>query len=68
MIMTVCDIITMFVEENKQYFELWDNKNEKIIFKGYLSDLSDDLLEATVTSIDNVTNGTNGITLNVETP
>ena len=68
MIMTVYDVITMFIEEDKQYFELWDNKNEKIIFKGYLSDLSDDLLEATVTSIDNVTNGTNGITLNVETP
>ena len=68
MIMSVYDIITMFVEENKQYFELWDNKNEKIIFKGYLSDLSDDLLDATVTSIDNVTNGTNGITLNFETP
>lgn len=64
--MTVLEFIRMFVEEYKQYFELWDNKAEKIVFKGYVLDLTEELENATVTSIDNVANGTNGITLNID--
>ena len=52
--MTVYELITMFIEENDQYFELWSNEKEEIIFKGYLSDLPEELYCAEVTSIDNI--------------
>ena len=64
--MTVLEFIEMFVDESEQYFELWDNVTEKIIFQGFLADLTEELENSTVTSIDNITNGTNGITLNVD--
>lgn len=63
--MLVIEFIEMFVDENDQYFELWDNDKEEIIFKGYKEDLPEELEEATITSIDNIYQGVNGITLNV---
>ena len=56
----------MFVEMDEQYFELWDNATEKIVYKGYFHELPEALAFAEVTSIDNITNGTNGITLNID--
>ena len=64
--LTVIEFIEMFVDEHDQYFELWDNEKEEIIFKGYKADLTEELEEAIITSIDNVSNGTNGITLNID--
>ena len=64
--MTVLEFMKLFVEEYEQYFEIWDNQAEKIVFKGYVLDLKANLENATVTSIDNITADTNGITLNVD--
>lgn len=64
--MFVIEIIRMFVDEDRQYFELWDNEKEEVIFKGYLSDLPEELEYAEVTSIDNVNGDVNGITLNID--
>lgn len=66
--MLVFELIGMFTEEQQQYFELWDNATEKIIYKGYLNGLTENLSFAEVTSIDNITNGTKGITLNIDIP
>ena len=63
---TVYQIITMFVDEDEQYFKLWDNEKEKYIFKGYLSDLPEEFYYAEVTSIDNVMKNSKGIVLNVD--
>ena len=64
--MKVYEFIGMFVEENEQYIELWDNATEKIVFKGYYPDMPSQFAFSIVTSIDNITNGTNGITLNID--
>lgn len=65
--MTVRDFIEMFIEAQDQYFELWDNNKEEVVFKGYLFDLLGEEYEyATVTSIDNIEKGAKGITLNID--
>lgn len=66
--MTVLEFIEMFVDAGNQYIKLYDNEAETIIFEGYLWEIknSEVLANATVTSIDNITNGTNGITLNID--
>lgn len=66
--MTVREFIELFTDEESQYFELWDISSEETIFKGYLEDLSEDLENATVSSIDNIyeCENTKGIMLNVE--
>ena len=64
--MTVLEFIRMFVDESNQYFELWDNELQEIIFQGCIWELTEDLENATVTSIDNITNTSNGITLNID--
>ena len=64
---TVEEFMGMFIDEDSQYFQLWDNEKEDIIFRGYLSELPDELKEAEVTSIDNIFKGKsfNGIVLNI---
>lgn len=64
---TVEEFMEMFIDEDSQYFQLWDNEKEDIIFRGYLSELPDELKEAEVTSIDNIFKGKsfNGIVLNI---
>ena len=65
---TVGEFMEMFIDGDSQYFQLWDNTTEDIIFRGYLSELSDELREAEVTSIDNIYTGKsfNGIVLNID--
>lgn len=65
--MFVYEFITMFVDEDGQYFELWSNEKEKVIFGGYLSDLPEELYYAEVTSIDNILeNVATVLTLNID--
>lgn len=54
---TVGEIIEMFTDEDSQYFQLWDNETGDVIFRGYLSELPDELLWADVASIDNIFKG-----------
>lgn len=64
---TVFDFMDMFIDKDDQYFELWDNGKEEIVFKGYWSDLMDEELEnAFVSSIDNINVDTKGIILNID--
>ena len=64
--MIVFEFINMFIDENMQLFELWDNDKEEIIFKGYLEDLPEKLGDARVTSIDNIVQKSKAITLNID--
>lgn len=63
--MTVQNFMEYFIDPDAQKFEVWDNNEEKIIFSGYLSETPDALLDAEITSIDNLS-GSEIITLNVD--
>lgn len=66
--LTVREFMESFVDGDSQYFQLWDNTTEDVIFGGYLSECPDELKDAKVTSIDNVFNGKsfNGLVLNID--
>ena len=65
--MTVIELITMFMDEDTQEFELYDINEKKIVYKGFLSDLPNEFVDKTILSIDNLgTNGTEDIlTVNI---
>lgn len=65
--MTVIELITMFMDEDTQEFELYDINEKKIVYKGFLSDLPNEFADKTILSIDNLgTNGTEDIlTVNI---
>ena len=65
---TVEEFMEMFIDGDSQYFQLWDNEKEDIVFRGYLPELPDELSLAEVTSIDNIHKGKNfdGIVLNID--
>lgn len=58
---TVEEIIEMFVDPETQVFSIWSNEKEKVIYTGFISDVPDELLQADVTSIDNVFEDCKGI-------
>lgn len=58
---TVEEIIEMFVDPEIQVFSIWSNEKEKVIYTGFISDVPDELLQADVTSIDNVFEDCKGI-------
>lgn len=58
---TVEEIIEMFVDPEMQVFSIWSNEKEKVIYTGFISDVPDELLQADVTSIDNVFEDCKGI-------
>ena len=60
-IFTVEEIIEMFVDPEMQVFSIWSNEKEKVIYTGFISDVPDELLQADVTSIDNVFEDCKGI-------
>ncbi len=64
---TVEEIIEMFVDPEMQVFSIWSNEKEKVIYTGFISDVPDELLQADVTSIDNVFEDCKGIiTFNID--
>lgn len=65
--MTVRDLIEMFIDDNCQEFSIYDNSAEEVTFTGYLEDLPEEYEYAEVTSIDNLSKGTDVLTVNVDT-
>lgn len=64
---TVEEIIEMFVDPEMQVFSIWSNEKEKVIYTGFISDVPDELLQADVTSIDNMFEDCKGIiTFNID--
>lgn len=67
---TVREFLDLFISPEEQQFELWSNEKEKPVFIGYLSDIpeeeEDELLEAEVTSVDNLQYESDCITLNID--
>ena len=64
--MTVRDLIEMFIDDNCQEFSIYDNSAEEVTFTGYLEDLPEEYEYAEVTSIDNLSKGTDVLTVNVD--
>lgn len=69
--MLVREFLDMFVTPNTQFFRLYDNYTEQIIFEGYLTDIPENkkYLEcAEVTSVDNIQNSpySEPLTLNID--
>lgn len=69
--MQVRDFLDMFVSPNTQFFRLYDNYTEQIVFEGYLTDIPEDkeyFEYAEITSIDNIQNSpySESLTLNVD--
>ena len=66
--MTIREFLELFIDEESQYFELYDNTSDEVIFKGYMEELSEDLEYVTVSSIDNIydNENTKGITINID--
>lgn len=64
--MTVRDLIEMFIDDNCQEFSIYDNSAEEVTFTGYLEDLPEKYEYAEVTSIDNLSKGTDVLTVNVD--
>ena len=66
--MVVREFLELFIDEDSQYFELYDNTSSEVVFKGYLEDLSEDLECEVVSSIDNIygCEKTKGITINID--
>lgn len=69
--MQVREFLDMFVSPNTQFFRLYDNYTEQIVFEGYLTDIPEDkeyFEYAEITSIDNIQNSpySEPLTLNVD--
>lgn len=60
--MTVYEFINLFVEEDKQMFNVYDTEKGKNVFEGFLADLPPEIADKEISSIDNIVNG---LTLNV---
>lgn len=65
--LTVFELITMFIEEDTQEFEIYDIDKGRTVWNGFLSDLPNKFADKTVVSIDNLgTNGTDDVlTVNI---
>ena len=66
---TVMEFLELFVDTDSQQFEIWSNEREDVLFIGYLTDIPDDmndeLLQAEVSSVDNIQYEGDCITINI---
>lgn len=61
---TVEDLLNMFIEANFQHVILYGYESEENIFDGYLSDMPSEYRELEIETIDNLTN--NILIINVD--
>lgn len=64
--MTIRDLIEMFIDDRFQKFSIYDVKKEDVVFTGYLDDMPDKYEYAEICTIDNLSKGTNILTINVD--
>lgn len=66
---TICEFMALFSDPKNQKFVVWDNNLAGVVFDGYITDtldiLIDKLLNSDVTSVDNLSSGTNTICINI---
>lgn len=63
---TVYDFFDIFADSDTQEFALYDLKTNKEVFRGTRDDLSGDYQDLEIQSVDNLTEPTMVLTLNVE--
>lgn len=63
--MTIFELITSFVDEDVQEFEVYDTSEGEVIFNGYLDDLPSNLADEEVSSIDNLSTISDTLTINI---
>lgn len=63
--MTIQDFMAILVDGDSQRFNVYDNEKEEVIFDGSGSEIPDELLDEEVSSIDNVYDNNDIITLNI---
>ena len=63
--MTICELITSFIDEDVQEFEVYDISEEEVVFNGYLDDLPSNLADKEVFSIDNLSTISDTLTINI---
>ena len=55
----------LLIDGDSQHFNVYDNEKEEVIFDGSGSEIPDELLDEEVSSIDNVYDNNDIITLNI---
>lgn len=66
MMLTVEELKELFIDGDSQRFHIWDNDKEEVIFKGFGGEITDDLLDEEITSIDNMGCDSDGVvTINI---
>lgn len=63
--MTIQDFMELLIDGDSQHFNVYDNEKEEIIFDGSGSEIPDELLDEEVSSMDNVYDNNDIITLNI---
>lgn len=63
--MTIQDFMELFIDGDSQHFNVYDNEKEEVIFDGFGSKISDELLDEEISSIDNISIDNDIITLNI---
>lgn len=63
--MTIQDFMELLIDGDSQHFNVYDNEKEEVIFDGSGSEIPDELLDEEVSSIDNVYDNNDIITLNI---
>jgi hypothetical protein len=63
--MTIQDFMELLIDGDSQHFNIYDNEKEEIIFDGSGSEIPDELLDEEVSSMDNVYDNNDIITLNI---
>lgn len=65
MTITIQDFMELLIDGDTQHFNIYDNEKEEIIFDGAGSEIPDELLDEEVSSMDNVYDNNDIITLNI---
>lgn len=63
--MTIQDFMELLIDGDSQHFNVYDNEKEEVIFDGFGSKISDELLDEEISSIDNISIDNDIITLNI---
>lgn len=63
--MTIQDFMELLIDGDSQHFNVYDNEKEEVIFDGSGSEIPDELLDEEVSSMDNVYDNNDIITLNI---
>lgn len=64
--MTIQDFMELLIDGDSQHFNVYDNEKEEIIFDGSGSEIPDEFLDEEVSSMDNIYDNNDIITLNID--